>query len=127
MKVATNQERLIELFDADPRNDSAIAADLGVSKQTISAWRNGTRSPKKPMLIEICRKFNVSIEWLMGFDVEKSPSGGRGVVERKIPIVVPDNERFVRLIHYMPVEEYQMVMEAFERAEKRMKEAEGGG
>ena len=71
MKVATNQERLIELFDADPRNDSAIAADLGVSKQTISAWRNGTRSPKKPMLIEICRKFNVSIEWLMGFDVEK--------------------------------------------------------
>ena len=71
MKVATNQERLIELFDADPRSDSAIAEALGVSKQTISAWKKGIRSPKKPMLLHICEVYNVSIEWLMGFDVER--------------------------------------------------------
>ena len=121
MKVATNQERLIELFDADPRNDSAIAASLGVSKQTVSSWRSGTRSPKKPMLIEICRQFNVSIEWLMGFDVEKTPSG-----DKKIPIIIPNTEAFVKIVHYMPEEDYQMVMAAFERAEKRMREEEGG-
>ena len=46
MKVTTNQERLNELFDNDPRNDTAIADALGVSKQTVSMWRHGTRSPK---------------------------------------------------------------------------------
>ena len=72
MKVATNQERLVELFDSDPRNDAAIADSLGVSRQTISMWRHGTRSPKKSVLIQIAKEFNVSIEWLMGFDVEKT-------------------------------------------------------
>lgn len=40
------------------------------------------------------------------------------------PIVVPNSERFVKLIRYMPTEDYVMVMEAFERAEKRLKEEE---
>jgi len=39
-KTATIVERLNELFNADPRNDSAIAASLGVSKQTVSACKN---------------------------------------------------------------------------------------
>ena len=73
MKITTNQERLIELFDSDPRSDSAIAAELNVSKQAISAWRNGIRSPKKSVLIHIAHMYNVSIEWLMGFDVPKNP------------------------------------------------------
>ncbi len=74
MKIATNKERLIELFDADPRNDTAIAEQFGVSKQAVSAWRNGTRSPKKTVLIEIANYYKVSIEWLMGFDVPKRPA-----------------------------------------------------
>ena len=121
MKVATNQERLNELFDADPRNDTAIAKALGVSKQTISMWRHGTRSPKKSVLINISREYNVSIEWLMGFDVERNEN------RKKVPIVVPDTERFVKLISYMPQDDYIMVMESFEKAEKRLKEAEEAG
>ena len=72
MKITTNQDRLCELFDADPRNDTAIASELNVSKQALSAWRNGTRSPKKPVLIKIAQMYNVSLEWLMGFDVPKN-------------------------------------------------------
>lgn len=120
MKVATSIERLNELFDSDPRNDTAIAEALGVSKQTVSMWRHGTRSPKKAVLIDISKEFNVSIEWLMGFDVDRSADNHI----QKIPIVVPDSERFVKLIHYMPQDEYIMVMQAFERAEKRMQEEE---
>lgn len=71
MKIATSQDRLNELFDSDARNDTAIASELGISKQTVSAWRNGTRSPKKQMIIKISKIYHVSIEWLMGFDVEK--------------------------------------------------------
>ena len=72
MKIATSQERLIELFDSDPRTDTAIAKELCVSKQTISAWRTGTRSPKKAMLVKIANIYHVSIEWLMGFAVNRN-------------------------------------------------------
>ena len=113
MKTATNQERLNELFDADPRNDSAIAAELGVSKQTISAWRSGFRSPKKPMLIKIAELYHVSIEWLMGFDVERSTSG--------TPIVIPDSDMFRQILKYMTADDYNQVIEAFDRTYKRMK------
>lgn len=68
-KIATNQERLNQLFDADPRNDTGIGDLLGVSKQTISAWRNGSRSPKKSMITKIAKIYSVTEEWLMGWDL----------------------------------------------------------
>lgn len=117
MKVATNQERLNELFDADPRNDTAIANALGVSKQTVSMWRHGTRSPKKTVLIQIANEFNVSIEWLMGFDVEKD-----GTSNRKTPIFIPDSKQFVEITKNMSADDYVMVMDAFDRTYKKMKE-----
>ena len=114
-KTATNQERLNELFDADSRNDSAIAAELGVSKQTISAWRSGFRSPKKPMLIKIAELYHVSIEWLMGFDVEK-------VYSSPVPIVVPNNELFNKVVRFMSPDDYVTVMTIFEKTYNKMKE-----
>ena len=72
-KIATNQDRLNELFDADPRNDSAIGEALGVSKQTISAWRNGTRSPKRSILIKIAQFYHTTEEWLLGWDLPAHP------------------------------------------------------
>lgn len=114
MKVSTNQERLNELFDSDSRNDSSIAAELGVSKQTISAWRSGFRSPKKPMLIKISEMYHVSIEWLMGFDVDRSSSGA--------PVVIPDSVQFRILMENMSADDYDMVIDAFNRTYKKMKE-----
>ena len=114
MKIATCQERLNELFDSDSRNDSAIAAALGVAKQTLSAWRNGSRSPKKTMLIKITEEFHVSIEWLMGFDVDKDMS--------RIPTALQDSNKVMRVIMKMPPADYQMVWEAIDRNYKRLKE-----
>lgn len=114
MKVATSQERLNELFDSDSRNDSAIADELGVSKQAISAWRSGSRSPKKPMLVKICELYHVSIEWLMGFDVDRSSSGS--------PVVIPDTDMFRKIMEYMSADDYAIVMDAFTRTYNKMKE-----
>ena len=114
MKTATNQERLNELFDADPRNDSAIAAELGVSKQTISAWRSGFRSPKKPMLIKIAELYHVSIEWLIGFDVDRSSAAS--------PIFIPDSKMFLKVMENMSVADYDLVIDAYNRTYNKMKE-----
>lgn len=70
-KIKSCQERLIELFDSLPYSDVSIADQLSVSKQAISAWRSGTRSPKKPTLEAICNHFGVDIAWLMGYDVPR--------------------------------------------------------
>ena len=70
-KIATFQERFSELCESNPANDTALANELHVSKQTISAWKNGIRSPRRPIIIDIANYFRVSIEWLMGYDVKK--------------------------------------------------------
>ena len=115
MKVATNQDRLNELFDEDPRSDTAIANELHVSKQALSAWRKGIRSPKKSVLVQIAEKYKVSIEWLMGFDVEKeAPAAGH-------PVVIPDTETFRKIMMSLSVKDYQTVMEIFTRAEADLK------
>ena len=115
MKIATSQERLIQLFDNDPRNDTAIADALGVSKQTVSMWRHGTRSPKKSVLIHISEVYGVSIEWLMGFDVEKTGS-------KSATIAIPDTELFIKIMNNMSYDDYLMVIDAFRRTEQKMKE-----
>lgn len=81
-RVSTNQARLNQLFDADPRNDSAIGEALGVSKQTISAWRNGTRSPKRSMLTKIAQIYHTTEEWLLGWDVP-SPVPSNNVLSQE--------------------------------------------
>lgn len=112
MKIATSIERLNELFDSDPRNDKDIAAELGVSKQTMSSWRNGRRSPKKPTMIEICKKFDVSIEWLMGFDVPRNYTE----MEIKLPDAGIIGKVIIQMAKLFP-EDYYNVVKALEKTE----------
>lgn len=114
MKTTTNQNRLNELFDKDPRSDTAIANALGVSKQTLSMWRHGTRSPKKSTLVKISEEYGVSIEWLMGFDVDKN-------VNRMTEVIVADSEMFAKLLYHMSREDYTTVMDIFNKTYQKMK------
>jgi transcriptional regulator with XRE-family HTH domain len=66
--VTVRVDRLNEVFDSDSRSDSMIAESFGISKQTISAWRNGTRSPKKSKLKEIADFYHKDTLWFFGFD-----------------------------------------------------------
>lgn len=81
--VSSFNERFNALCDKSRRNDTELAKELHVSKQTLSAWRSGVRSPKQPTIIMIAQYFNVSVEWLMGFDVEvtKKPTVDDGLTD----------------------------------------------
>ena len=54
-KVTTFKERLSDLCAESPLNDTEIARELHVSKQTLSAWKCGTRSPKELTIISELR------------------------------------------------------------------------
>lgn len=71
MKTSTFLERFTTLLDESLLTDTEIAKGLNVSKQTVSSWKSGRRSPKQPTIIIIAQYFHVSIEWLMGYDVDK--------------------------------------------------------
>ena len=70
-KVATFRERFTELFDESEKTSTELGKEIHVSNQTISAWKNGTRSPKDLTIKAIADYFHVNYLWLWGFDVEK--------------------------------------------------------
>lgn len=70
--VTVFRERFTDLCNESPMNDTEIAKKIGVSKQTVSAWKIGDRSPKQPTIETIANIFHVNIDWLLGFDVPKS-------------------------------------------------------
>lgn len=115
MKVTTNQERLNELFESDSRSLTSIASSLGVSKQAISMWRSGSRSPKKSVLIKIAEMYNVSIEWLMGFDVPKN-------IDEYKKGFIPDLDLFKKIFLAMTPDDSATVMEILGRTERAMRE-----
>lgn len=117
LKIKTFRERFIELCEENPKNDTALAKALHVSKQTISAWKIGTRSPKEPTIIAIAKYFCVSIPWIMGFDVDKTEP-----VEESRPIFTPDSDKWRLIITNMTIEDYEMVRDAFNRTERRLHE-----
>lgn len=94
-KIAAVVDRLNVLFDADPRNDTSIGDALGVSKQTVSAWRKGQRSPKKSIVTKIAEYYNVDEAWIYGYDLP-TPSF---LTEKakEAPIPPEENERIAMI------------------------------
>ena len=64
--MADFTSRFNELLARQSATDAELAEALGVSKQTISAWKTGVRSPKKPTIRTIADHFGVGVPWLMG-------------------------------------------------------------
>ena len=94
-KVTTFKERLCDLCEASPLSDTELAAKLKISKQTLSAWKCGERSPKEPTIIAIALYFGVNVEWLMGFDVPRRtqpfeadlPAGTLPLTAQRVPML----------------------------------------
>jgi transcriptional regulator with XRE-family HTH domain len=117
LKISTFRERFAELINESGKSTVALAKDLKVSNQTISAWKTGVRSPKEPTVISIANYFKVDVAWLLGFDVEKEA--------KHTPIIaLSDSKELAKLINAMTPEDYTMVMAAIDRTYKRLK-AEG--
>ena len=70
-KITNFAQRLNSLISESGISAGSFADNLGISKQAISAWQNGTRTPKQPTIATIAQYFNVCIPWLMGYDVAR--------------------------------------------------------
>lgn len=49
-------------------NQSGLARELGVTKQSVSNWENDNIQPSIEMLLKIAAFFSVSTDYLLGLD-----------------------------------------------------------
>lgn len=107
-KVSTFTERFNELLTdllACGMQRVDIAKQLGVSKQTISAWATGERSPKRPTIVGIAQAYDVSIAWLHGFDVPKKPQAPAPTADERA-------KQFAELFSKLTEEEQTTIIQA---------------
>lgn len=105
--VSNFKDRITDLCRKAALPDGEIAERLGISRQTLSAWKCGTRSPKQPTIESIARGFGVSVEWLMGFDVpERSEKptvkdDGLDLILKQLLLQLPE-KRLNKLLRLSP-------------------------
>ena len=66
-KVSTFQDRLKTALGNMTATD--LAKKIGLSKQAISTYMTGVRSPKQPVIAALASALNVNEAWLLGYDV----------------------------------------------------------
>ncbi len=65
-------ERLKEIRNYNDIPQKAIAAELKISQQHYSMYENGKRILNAEQIITICKKYNVSSDYLLGLSDEFS-------------------------------------------------------
>lgn len=69
--ISSFPERLKEAMGG--MSVTELATSLEISKQSVSAYLNGTRKPKRFVIAEISKVLGVNPPWLLGYDAEKYP------------------------------------------------------
>lgn len=105
MRLVSNfNDRFKEAFG--DRNLTEFALEIGVSKQSISAYLKGIRKPKPIVSAEIARKLNVSPAWLLGYDVPKEivkPDVDSNQIQR--------SSEFVELFNKLTSEQQKLIIQ----------------
>ena len=62
--------RLRALREKQREKQSSVAASIGITESTLSAYEKGTRKPSFDVLLKIAQYYNVSIDYLVGNEYE---------------------------------------------------------
>lgn len=71
-------ERLTSLRKGRGLSQEALAEQLGVSRQAVSKWEKGEAMPELSKLDAICRFFDVSPNYLMGYEEREKAVESKG-------------------------------------------------
>lgn len=115
-------ERIKSLREERRMTLEEVGDYLGVKRPTIFKYENGiiTNVPSDKIGM-LARLFNVSPAYLMGWS--EDPHGDNRDQLKKY---VGSSSGFVKLVDFMSQEDYMLVLDAFRRAEAKMREAEDG-
>lgn len=109
------QYRFQKSFAASKLTASELSKRTGISEANISNYINGKYIPKQDKCYALARALDVDPWWLM---TGEEPTSNR----IEMPVFIPDSQKFVEVTRHMHPDDYRMVMEAYERTYKKMKE-----
>lgn len=98
-------ERLTEIRKSHGYTRQKLADELGIPYTTIRNYEKGTREPGHSYLIQIADKFNVSTDYILGLEREKSPEAAYTAPEDRLITLDESNELLVKLGYIKPGEE----------------------
>ncbi len=65
-------EKIVKLFDQDPRSARSLLLEMGFSETALSEWKRNKAKPTIEAIIKIANYFNVSADYLLGItDIPK--------------------------------------------------------
>ena len=76
-------DKILELRKKSGMSQEQLAAQIGVSRQSISKWESGASMPDNDKLILLSNFFNVSLDYLMEDNVELNNQSDH--IENKTP------------------------------------------
>ena len=71
-------ERIMELMKERKLNGVQLAAECGVPKSAVSAWKRGDYKPSAEAITKLAEYFGVSADYLLGLTDDCAPIGGSG-------------------------------------------------
>ena len=69
--VMTFGEKLHKLRKERGLSQEDLAAQIAVSRQAVSRWEQGTSLPDTENILQLCKLFGISADYLMNEDIEK--------------------------------------------------------
>lgn len=60
--------RIKEIRTNEKLNQSDFGKSISVSQDTVSLWEKGRSLPNTEFVIAICKKYNVSADYLLGLE-----------------------------------------------------------
>lgn len=98
-------DRLMEVSGLNQEQLGASLEEYGINKDKISLWRRGRSLPKADKLFTIARKFNCSIDYLIGIS-DKNPAGtATQYTARDVCRILAEIDKQYNFIFDDPVEE----------------------
>lgn len=61
-------QRIKEIRVENKMNQSVFGQSISVSQDTVSLWEQGKSLPNTEYVIEICKKYNISADYLLGLE-----------------------------------------------------------
>lgn len=65
------KERIVQLRKENDLSRLDLAKRLGINKSSITRYENGDMRPALDVMMKISEMFNVSLDWLAGYETEE--------------------------------------------------------
>ena len=67
-------ETYCELCAKNGLTPSGAAAKIGFNRASVTVWKNSGKAPKQELLMKIADYFNVTTDYLLGIEEQKTPT-----------------------------------------------------